>query len=254
MVDIFNQNNIKVNLFHIEKTNPNKINLNNTVGLAFPVAVQSIYPFIWDFIKAFPDTTKTKIFMVDTLHAFSGAIVGTLKKTLQKKGYKTIGAKEIIMPNNFYPSKINPQKKSKKITNGLKEAEKYALSIINGTSEWSRIPILSDIFYFIVSRKYIWKFIAKFGTKFIIDKDKCTKCELCIELCPLQNITMKQYPEYNNKCQQCLRCVMFCPTNAIRMPIWKYKRYRAIEVNLLCQDRCRIEGETMGYTEGFKLC
>ncbi len=74
---------------------------NAALGLAFPVAVQSTYPFVWKFVESLPEGDGREVFMVDTLATFSGGIVGPLKKALEKKGYTPIGAIEIKMPSNY---------------------------------------------------------------------------------------------------------------------------------------------------------
>ncbi|MFH1877938.1 MAG: EFR1 family ferrodoxin [Candidatus Omnitrophota bacterium] len=229
MTEIFRQNGFNVNMLKIEKEDPLKINLQNTIGLAFPVACQSTYSFIRDFLESMPRAYgNTEVFMVDTLHSFSGAIVGPVKRLMVKKGYKTIGAKEIKMPMNLYPVKINSEKNKYKILNGLKEAEKYAVDIISGRAKWGRIPVLSDLFYSFVSMDLIRVFLAWMGQRFRVSKNKCAKCGLCVRLCPTHNITIREYPNFDRECQQCLRCVMFCPEEAITMPLWKYARYRVV--------------------------
>ncbi len=91
MADIFMQRGVNIALYKIEKADPAKINPNHTIGLGFPVAVQSTYPFIWKFIMGMPDANGIKVFMVDTLEAFSGGMVGPLKRILEQKGYSPIG-------------------------------------------------------------------------------------------------------------------------------------------------------------------
>ncbi|AZR74534.1 4Fe-4S ferredoxin [Anoxybacter fermentans] len=236
MRDIFVEKGINVNLYRLEKAVPQDINLNHTLGLGFPVAAQSTYPFVWDFVNRLPDTDGTEIFMVDTLAVYSGAIVGPLKRVLNKKGYKTIGAKEIIMPSNFYPKNIDENKNKIKIDKGLEKAKKYALDIINGRAKWRRVPVLSDMFYFLVSRKMVWRMVADWGKRFKIDRERCTKCGLCVRLCPVNNVRMNEYPWFSDKCQQCLRCISFCPTGAIYIPEKKYKTYRAISIGELLKD------------------
>lgn len=229
MQEAFIENGVNVNLYRIENINPRNVNLSSTIGLAFPVAVQSTYPFIWDFIKGMPDANGTRVFMVSTLHSFSGAIVGPLKKVLNKKGYKTIGAKEVHMPANLYPLWIDEDKNRRRILKGMEKTKVYAEQLLSGRLGWGRVPFLSDILYFFVSRDIVWRQIAKWGQKFEINKDRCTKCGLCVRLCPVKNIELYDYPKYLDKCQQCLRCVMFCPTEAINMPVWRYKRYNAVK-------------------------
>ena len=54
MKQAFEKNDIKVNLYRLEKTKPKDVDLNNTIGLGFPVAEQGTYPFVWDFVKSLP--------------------------------------------------------------------------------------------------------------------------------------------------------------------------------------------------------
>lgn len=81
----------------------------------------------WVIFVVFPRTEKTPVFMVDTMMAFSGAIVGPLKKVLIEKGYNCIGACEIVMPNNWLPKQINEEENEKKINNGLRKAREYTI-------------------------------------------------------------------------------------------------------------------------------
>lgn len=238
--DIFQENGIEVNLHRIEKSNPKDINLEHTIGLGFPIAELSTYNFVWDFIKSLPTAHGTKIFMVDTLGGFSGGIVGPVRQIVKKKGYEPVGAKEIIMPPNvFY---IEDKKASeKKIKKGMKEAEKYALELINGTAKWGRVPILSDAVNIIsvVSLKLTETELNQKWFNFEVDESKCSKCGICVELCPLENIEMKEgkFPEHFHKCQYCLRCVSFCPKQAMPCKLnYKGKTYRAVKAKEFLND------------------
>lgn len=148
MSETFEKCGIRTSMYRIEDSNPWKINLSHTIGLGFPVAELSTYEFVWKFIKSLPNANKTEIFMVDTLAGFSGGIVGPLRRIVEEKGYKPIGACEIVMPPNvFY---IQDKKTSeKKIKKGLKKAEKYAELLIRGKSKWGRVPVLSDAVYYL---------------------------------------------------------------------------------------------------------
>lgn len=142
MEETLQKQGINVNLHKIEYSEPESVNLNHTIGIAFPVAFFSTYPFVWDFIKSLPMTDVTEIFMLDTLGGFSGGIVGPLREIVEKKGYNPIGAKEIQMPTNIFF--IQDQESNEtRVNKGLIEAEKYALDIINGKSKWGRVPVLS---------------------------------------------------------------------------------------------------------------
>ncbi|MGF7118833.1 EFR1 family ferrodoxin [Methanobacterium oryzae] len=230
MQETFEENGIKVNLYKIEESDPKSVNLDHTIGIGFPVAFFSTYPFVWDFLKSLPNANGTDIFMVDTLGGISGGIVGPLQEIIKKKGYNPIGAKEIQMPLNIFfiqDAKTNETKVKK----GLIEAEKYALDLINKKSEWDRVPVLSEGMYLFskgllkLTKANMHQKWFKFGIK----EDECRKCGICVKLCPLKNITMEKgkYPERGLNCEYCLRCASFCPRHAIPCKFnYKSKTYR----------------------------
>ncbi len=53
----------------------------------------------------------------------------------------------------------------------------------------------------------------------IIDKEKCTGCETCVDECPASAITMKDEKAVvdNDLCVDCGSCVDVCPSEAISM-------------------------------------
>ncbi len=229
MTEVFREKGITVNLFRIEDSNPEKIDLSHTIGFGFPVAVQSTYRFIWDFIEDMPEGMGTEVFMVDTLAGFSGAVVGPLKKFLKGIGYKPIGAREIIMPSNFLPKTIDETKDEGKRQKGIQEAESYAKEILEGKAVWKDQTIIADLFASLCKGQFVWNIFAKEGDKFRIKEDICKKCSLCVKLCPVGNIEMNEFPGFLHKCQQCMRCISFCPVNAIYMQGKTNAPYRAVK-------------------------
>ena len=230
MAKTFSEKGVEVSLQKMGKSDPSQIDLRTILGLAFPVALQSTYPFIWDFLEKLPEGKGAEIFMVDTLAAFSGGIVGPLRNLLRKKGYKTIGAREIMMPINFYPRKIDSEKNARKRERGLKKAREYAVTLLEGKTRWGRIPIFSDLMNLISRGRHPWRYMSKVGRKFIVNREKCTRCRTCVELCPVGNIKMDDYPVFTGRCQQCLRCISFCPEAAISIPGKRYRSYQAVSL------------------------
>jgi ferredoxin len=236
MVQVFEKHAIPVTMHRIEETDPASIRTDTTIGLAFPVAFQSTFPFLWDFFRALPDSDGTEIFMVDTMMSFSGAIVGPLRKTLARKGYHCIGAKEIIMPSNWFPKKIDKEKNEVKIEKGMEKARTYALDLINGRSAWRRIPILSDLFLRLCCNDYMMKNVnIAPGRRIAVIRDKCTACGLCSRLCPIGNITMNGGPEWSDQCETCMRCLCFCPVGAVHITNKDFTPYRAVKVKELIE-------------------
>jgi len=58
--------------------------------------------------------------------------------------------------------------------------------------------------------------VFRHGTRLEVLEDRCTKCEVCIEQCPVDAIKMTDYPKVDNgKCIQCYCCHEICPESAI---------------------------------------
>ena len=233
MRDTFEKKGITVNLHKIEQSSPDDVNLEHTIGIAFPVAVFSTYPLVWDFIESLPPAKGTEIFMVDTLGGTSGGIIGPLRKTVVNSGYTPIGAMEIQMPSNIFFIQ-DKEKCDIIIQKGLQAAEKYALDLINGKAEWGRIPILSDAVN-LFSRSTLKLTGIDIHQKFFlfkVNKEKCNKCGICVGLCPTKNIRIDggNYPEHGLNCQYCLRCTSLCPKQAIPCKFnYKGKTYSAVK-------------------------
>lgn len=229
MKKIFEENRYKTDLHRIEKTDPQTINPQRTVGLAVPVAFQTTYPFIWNFINNLPEVDSTEIFLVDTMGGFSGGLIGPVKKTLAKKGYIPIGAKEIKMPSNFNKKQLSETKKEKIISKGLHKAKLFAHDLVFGLAKWPRIPFISDGLKKLGTSEFL---MNKLRNKYPVQLNeyKCIRCGLCFRLCPVDNIEMKDYPEFLDKCEFCQRCLNFCPTNAIIFHGKELAKYSSMEV------------------------
>jgi len=184
-----------------------------TLGLIFPVAVQSTFPEVWKFIDALPHGGGRAVFMADTMEQFSGGIVGPLKKVLTRKGYHCIGAREFKMSTSMQLSQKKKVEGEIKDIRALVDAEKYTIDLIEGNTKWQRIPLLSDLMRSISKNDKIWRQVSH---DISVNHDKCIRCNLCVSHCPLgamaliENMIQIDF----QKCMACMRCVNYCPRNA----------------------------------------
>lgn len=53
-----------------------------------------------------------------------------------------------------------------------------------------------------------------------IDQNKCTGCGICVDICPLEAISMENDKAKVDKdtCTECGQCVDECPNKAIKIP------------------------------------
>lgn len=218
-----------VQLLRMETADPRKVNINHTLGLAFPVAAFTTFPLVWGFVHNLPRGNGCEVFMVDTLGGFSGGVVGPMKKALLKNSYLPIGAIEIVMPNNL--GKIEATaKREEKTKKAVTKVKAYAQKLVTGKTRWHRLPIFGDLVSLLGRSKYLWRFM---GRKIRIETSKCSKCGLCAKLCPVRIIEMQAFPVKHEGCEVCMRCVAFCPEQAISFNNKIKKRYRAVDANIL---------------------
>jgi len=186
------------------------------VGLVFPVAIQSTFPNVWEFVNKMPQSEGQRVFVVDTMEAFSGGVIGPMKKMLIKKGYKCVGAKELKMATSMQTSE-------KKVAEGLSKNEKaivdisdFVEALLSGETTWRRVPLLSDWMRSISRNRKIWTDMSK---KIEVRHDVCVGCGLCVRNCPVKAIDFpdKRIMLNHDKCICCMRCVNYCPKNAFTL-------------------------------------
>ena len=235
MIDVFRQRHVDVRLMRMETVDPSQADTSRCLGLAFPVACFSTYPFVWRFIESLPTGQATPAFMVDTLAGFSGGVVGPLRKLLKSKGYAPIAARQIIMPSNYLPRKIDEAKDQAKRDRGCSKARDYAAAILDGRARWKRLPLLSDLVCRLSRSKSLVGWLHAHGAALSADPAKCVRCGLCARLCPVRNIALDPAPVFGMACELCMRCLAFCPKDAITLGGKPRGAYRAVKANDLLE-------------------
>ena len=207
---------IAAQLRPLERSDPGDTLFAGTVGLAFPVALLSTYPFVWEFAENLADGRGRGIFMIDTLAGFSGGIVGPMRRVVSARGYRPVGAVEIRMPSNYARTERENSRDDALRRRGLKKASAFARNLAAGRTSWRSVPLLPEF----VKRlghnpqSRAWKFLrGKYPLA--VDVERCSRCGLCAEVCPVSNITMETFPRFGEGCLFCQRCIALCPREAI---------------------------------------
>jgi len=228
---------------------PESIPDDTVLCIAFPVYSQTAPPFVCDWLRSLPETKKgTPVIIISTLAGFSGLVKGPFHYLLRKKGYKPLAVREFIMPPNYF-HKYGEDRNSQIRERAKLAIADFAREVSGGNAKWPWRPSFLIVFQFLVEKMFRHCGSGWLGKGFKSDKNKCTKCGLCVKLCPVDNIGFAGdgYPVWNRKCQQCLRCITYCPADAVsnrRMRLVAYPGYKCPEIraaDLLARQEFRPE-------------
>lgn len=189
------------------------------------------------FVRNLPVSKISKPISVFCTQAYaSGDGANYLEEQLKSKNYFLMQSKEIKMSNNFYvPIFIRAfavgdlEKIDKRHKKAIKRFKTFIEAIKANRQEVKRIGIINS-FLGNTQRNHIGKYIKKVNEALYAD-DTCTKCGLCVQLCPMDNIDLKEKVVFSNRCAACMRCYQACPVSAIQITeasqdIKKYPRYK----------------------------
>ncbi len=222
---------IAVRLLPIEKSNPQDIDPHAVLGIMTAVAEQGTYSLVWDFLEALPQVAGTGAFLLDSLGAYSGGILGPVKKILRNKGFHPLGAKEILMPNISFKRRCNEEREGVIRSKGVKKVHQFADKLIQGRTIWIDIPFYSRFISFF-SRSPRMNALYKKLITVRFHEERCIKCNLCVKLCPVDCITREgnEIPIRSpGSCLLCQRCFAYCPSKAITFGSNKNLPYQAFE-------------------------
>lgn len=191
------------------------------LGFVFPTYSWGPAPIMLDFVKHLNIqgyTDNTYCYMVTTCGDNIGLSVNLWKKNINP--IKCNAAFSVQMPNNYIllpgfdidSKELECEKKRAAIervafvSNEIKQKH-HTINVIEGGYAWLKTKVVYPLF----SRFYMS------DKKFVADKDKCTRCGLCVKNCPTKNISMETdtTPRWNGNCAMCLACIHRCPVRAI---------------------------------------
>lgn len=239
VADVLLEDGIAAQLRPLERSDPGDTRRAGTIGLAFPVAMFSTYPFVWDFVENLPDGHNKDIFMLDTLAGFSGGIVGPLKRAVSTRGYCPIGATEIRMPSNYARTDREKPEDGRLRSRGRGKAASFAKDLASGRASWPSIPLLPDLVKRLGRdpRSSAWRAMRrKFPLS--VDVQKCSRCGLCSKVCPVGNIIMEAFPGFGDSCLFCQRCISLCPGEAIGVRGRSFVPYRGADLEKMLDMAC----------------
>jgi len=220
---------IPFNKLKIHKLNFKEIEI---FGVGAPIYSLNFTPNIIKWIETLPKTMKkTKFFLFDTYGGLPGAAIKNIKKILEKKNYKFIGALEIKVPTGISVFKTFLLKFRKWPRESIERSFQFGIKLgtiikkDKGNLDWSSPSPLSKI------TTAIFKIIEILFNKIVsslieFNSRKCNICKACEKLCPTNAISYQERPIINRKkCIACFRCLRNCPNNALFLKLIPKAKY-----------------------------
>ncbi len=192
------------------------------VVLGYPVQYSNIPKILRDYIISHQDIWKgRRIFIIATMGLFSGDGAGILARLLQKYGAEIIGGLHLKMPDSIGDEKAlkRPLAKNKELVSMAEEKIATAASQLqNGNPSQEGLGIWYRLAGLFGQRLYFYNKTKRYTDKLKIDSKRCIGCGMCVSLCPMENIIMKEgTAQSKERCTMCYRCVNHCSEQAITL-------------------------------------
>lgn len=195
------------------------IESSDKIIFAYPVYYSGVPKIVGDFIVKNAELwCGKKIFIIATMGLFSGDGAGCSARLFKKFGAEILGGLHLKMPDCIGDVKLlkKPLDENRKI---IIEAEHKMDAAVNkiesGKYPREGLNFFCRIAGLFGQRLYFGGKTKRYYTKIKTDKAKCVKCGLCVTLCPMKNIELKDSVVFRDKCTMCYRCFANCPKQAI---------------------------------------
>jgi len=170
----------------------------------------------------------------------SGVALYEMGEALEKKGYAILGAAKVLARHSLMWAAANP------LAEGRPDAADDALveqlmkkvlqKLASGSPEKlpvSRLAYQKEPLHAEMQKKTFESAKAQLPLK-EIHEDRCTRCGVCADVCPVEAVTLSLLPIFGSECICCYRCVRACPEKALTAdlsPVFDRLRNMAVQYN-----------------------
>lgn len=204
------------------------------IGLIFPTYDFNLPPAMPEMISRLEISPKSYVFTVVTCGSMAGNCIWVLRRMLREKGIELSYSHKVSVPDNSALAfGRNPNKQLGKFERVPARMEQIIreLQAESHTLHYSWFSLLS----WLLGRPAVERgMIHCLSPK--VYADKCIGCEICVKVCPMDNITMTDKKAViGNNCTVCFACVHACPQHAMRtngQDVRKERQYRHPDIKL----------------------
>ena len=224
-----------LSIAHLQNDTPDRSF--DTLGIVFPVYWGGLPLKVLEFSSTLKDYKVSYIFAVETHAGGPGKALTQLKAELQQTGLDLSAGFLLRMPSNYIISYDAPSEQG--VRRILGNADDSIKEIVD-TVKKNTANLPSSLFssYSGMPNHYtdFLDGVRSSDKKFWVD-DSCTECEVCVRVCPVENIRMNEgRPDWLHKCEQCLACINWCPEGAIQYESGTQNRSRYTNPRITIED------------------
>lgn len=190
------------------------INSDKPLVIVCPTYGWRIPRVVEEYIRRINFIGNKQVYYIMTCGDSTMNAIKYIKILLEDKKFVLKGFKEIVMPENYIAMFTVPNKKKALAIIDKSKKEIFDLARrIKNNENLDEFKGRGSLYSGIIN-KIFYKFLVK--DKGFYVKDNCIACNKCSDICPLNNIELKnKKPEWKNNCTHCMACISICPVNAI---------------------------------------
>ena len=183
--------------------------------LVCPTYAWRIPRIVEDFLRTAYFSGSHEIYVVLTCGSGTAGAQTYARRLCEEIGMTLKGFRTVIMPENYIALFNVPDENEAEQINNQADAviEAAAVKIKAREPLEEKVSPMGFVMSKIVNAIF-FRFIVK-DKGFHLEKD-CIGCGKCVELCPLNNISLVgEKPVWNGNCTHCMACICACPQKCI---------------------------------------
>ena len=200
----------------IKENDTQTIEVNQKLMIVVPTYAWRIPEIVRDWIVKTEFKGVEQVWFVMNCGSEIGNAAKYNQQLCDKKGFAYMGTAQIIMPENYIALFATPEPEQARQI--VAKAEPVIDEVIKEIAAGHAFAAPRKNLYDCVMSGPVNKMFYPLcvRAKAFCVSEECISCGKCVNVCPLNNITLKDgKPVWGKKCTHCMACISYCPTKAI---------------------------------------
>jgi flavodoxin/Fe-S-cluster-containing hydrogenase component 2 len=220
----------EVESISLDKATPTEAIKGDLIGVGSPCFSSQAPTPIKTYLRSLPQLKGKQAFVFATSSAAPGSVLFDLAHLLQRKGAHVLAGflsrGEVHHPAPHMKGQFagRPNKMD------LALARNFAKTVAKHVSSGCARCLLDNGTNYLQSRWGFYELVSKTSSDRMLRRlmpepkslpGRCDHCLLCMDQCPVENITLVNLPVLGDRCIRCYRCLTVCPQGVFEAD-WRY--------------------------------